>query len=82
MAKNLSNEAAYVKHQRNISMYGSYEVNQKTGKEKMTRQLIGEDKKKDVNELADAFIKNFYNRLRIEQEEPFNRYQKMVARGV
>ncbi|KAL9687390.1 hypothetical protein QQ045_031791 [Rhodiola kirilowii] len=35
----------------------------------------------DINDLADAFIKNFRNQLRIQREESFKRFQDMLARG-
>ncbi|KAI9196671.1 hypothetical protein LWI28_025943 [Acer negundo] len=41
-------------------------------KERMViRRFPVEDGKGDINELADAFIKNFRNQLRIQREESF-----------
>lgn len=34
------------------------------------RQLIAEDERGDINELANTFIKNFYNQLKIQRNEP------------
>ena len=53
-------------------------------KERMVRRLPVEDGEgDDINELADAFIKNFRNHLRIQREESFKRFQEeMIARGV
>ena len=52
-------------------------------KERMVRRLPVEDGEEDINELADAFIKNFRNQLRIEREDSLKRFQEeMIARGV
>ncbi|KAK1584667.1 hypothetical protein Q3G72_035017 [Acer saccharum] len=52
-------------------------------KERMVRRLPVEDGEEDINELADAFIKNFRNQLRIEREDSLKRFQEeMNARGV
>lgn len=89
MAKNLSNQAACMKHNRDISMYASNEMNREKNEstntkinERITRRLNAENEKKDVNELADAFIKKFHDRLRIERAESFKRYKEMIARRV
>ncbi|EEF27705.1 conserved hypothetical protein [Ricinus communis] len=46
-----------------------------------SRQLIAEDKRGDINLLADVFIKNFHNQLKIQREESIKRYKEMIARG-
>ncbi|GKV21763.1 hypothetical protein SLEP1_g31711 [Rubroshorea leprosula] len=51
-------------------------------KERMSWRLIVEDERGDINDLADAFIKNFHNQLKIQHEESFKRFQDMIARGV
>ncbi|EOY32342.1 Uncharacterized protein TCM_040163 [Theobroma cacao] len=51
-------------------------------KERMSRRLIVEEERGDVNELADAFIKNFRNQLKIQREESFKCFQEMINRGV
>ncbi|GLT66567.1 hypothetical protein SLA2020_389310 [Shorea laevis] len=50
--------------------------------ERMSRQLIVGDEREDINDLADAFIKNFHNQLKIQHEESFKRFQDMIPRGV
>ncbi|ESR59065.1 hypothetical protein CICLE_v10017520mg [Citrus x clementina] len=49
---------------------------------KTTRQLIVEEERGDINELADAFVKNTRNQLKIQRDESFKHYQETVARGV
>lgn len=34
----------------------------------------------DIDELADAFVKNLRNQLKIQPDESSKRYQEMVAR--
>ncbi|KAK3205003.1 hypothetical protein Dsin_019049 [Dipteronia sinensis] len=48
----------------------------------MTRRLLIDEDKGDINERADAFIKNFHNQQRIQREESFKRYQEIISRGV
>ncbi|KAK0605421.1 hypothetical protein LWI29_026589 [Acer saccharum] len=77
-----------MEHHREVIVYAnaSNEKNDKKSdtkrKERMVRRLPVEDGKGDINELADAFIKNFRNQLRIQREESFKRFQEMIARGV
>uniref|UniRef100_A0A7N0UFA8 Uncharacterized protein n=1 Tax=Kalanchoe fedtschenkoi TaxID=63787 RepID=A0A7N0UFA8_KALFE len=42
---------------------------------------VDDHKGEDINDLADAFIKNFRNQLRIQREESFKRFRDMLARG-
>ncbi|KAM6554919.1 hypothetical protein CsatB_015681 [Cannabis sativa] len=41
-----------------------------------------EEEDDDVNALAEAFIKNFRNQLKIQREESFKRFHEMIGRGV
>ncbi|KAJ6961238.1 hypothetical protein NC652_000211 [Populus alba x Populus x berolinensis] len=54
---------------REIPIHGSNEVN-KGGDAKRKgsagRQRMTEDEGRDINDLADTFIKNFHNRLKIQ----------------
>lgn len=50
-------------------------------KSRMNKRLIIEEEKGDINALADAFIKNFRNQLRIQRQESFKRFHEMIARG-
>ncbi|KAK4608169.1 hypothetical protein RGQ29_001820 [Quercus rubra] len=71
-------------HQREISINGSQGMNKakdKARKQKVGGRIIIEDEG-DINELADAFIKNFRNQLKIQREESFKRFQEMIGRGV
>ena len=43
--------------------------------------LMVEDEEGDINERAEAFIKNFRNHLKIQRDESFKRYKEMIARG-
>ena len=36
----------------------------------------------DINDRAEAFIKNFRNQLKIQREDSLKRFQEMLARGV
>lgn len=45
-------------------------------------RIIVEDGRADIDERADAFIKNFRKQLKIQREESFKRFQEMIARGV
>lgn len=73
-------------HQKDVSVSGSQGMMNKeknNGRKQMVnRQLRGVEDDGDINELADAFIKNFRNQLKIQREESFKRFQEMVARGV
>lgn len=48
----------------------------------VSRQKIELDDRDNINELADAFIKNFRNQLKMQREESLKRFQEMLARGV
>jgi hypothetical protein len=73
-------------HQKDVSVSGSQGMMNKeknNGRKQMVnRQLRGVEDDGDINELADAFIKNFRNQLKIQREESLKRFQEMVARGV
>ncbi|KAE8036978.1 hypothetical protein FH972_009607 [Carpinus fangiana] len=74
-------------HQKDVSVSGSQGMMNKEKnngrKQVVNRRLRGvEDDGDHINELADAFIKNFRNQLKIQREESFKRFQEMVARGV
>jgi hypothetical protein len=73
-------------HQKDVSVSGSQGMMNKeknNGRKHMVnRQLRGVEDDGDINELADAFIKNFRNQLKIQSEESFKRFQELVARGV
>lgn len=75
-----------MEHPREFIVHGRSDKNDKKSdtrrNEWMTRRLPVEDGKGDINELADAFIKNFHNQLRIQREESLKRFQEMIARGV
>ncbi|KAF8041097.1 hypothetical protein BT93_B3118 [Corymbia citriodora subsp. variegata] len=49
---------------------------------RVTRKRLDVDANADIDELADAFIKNFRNQLRIQREESFKRFYEMISRGV
>ena len=70
-----------MEHNREVLTRGSHETKDKRTT-KTTRRLIVGEERGDINELADAFIKNFRNQLKIQRDESFKRYQEMLARGV
>ncbi|QCD84432.1 hypothetical protein DEO72_LG2g4786 [Vigna unguiculata] len=47
----------------------------------MSRKIVMENEKEDVNKMADAFINNFRKQLKIERENSFRRFQDMINRG-
>lgn len=72
-------------HQKDVSVSGSQGMMNKeknNGRKQMVNRQRGVEDDGDINELADAFIKNFRNQLKIQREESFKRFQEMVARGV
>lgn len=80
----LSGKGAVMDHRREVSGSGSQGTNKEkhdARKQIVHRQIIEEDGR-DINDLADAFIKNFRNELKIQREESFKRFQEMVPRGV
>lgn len=46
------------------------------------RQFNMLEEKKDVNKLAEDFIKNFRKQLKLQREESFKRFQQMIYRGL
>ena len=55
-------------------------VKEKARKEEVSkRSTAGDD---GIEDLAEAFIKNFHNQLKIQLEESLKRFHKMIARGV
>ncbi|KAF4363129.1 hypothetical protein F8388_009782 [Cannabis sativa] len=44
--------------------------------------LFREEEEDDVNTLAEAFIKNFRNQLKIQREESFKRFHEMIGRVI
>ncbi|KAF3444420.1 hypothetical protein FNV43_RR14112 [Rhamnella rubrinervis] len=52
-------------------------------KQTVSRQrIVHDDDRDDINKLADAFIKNFRNQLKLQREESLKRFHEMIARGV
>lgn len=47
-----------------------------------TQRIVHGDDRDDINELADAFIKNFRNQLKIQREQSLKRFYEMIGRGV
>uniref|UniRef100_A0A803QA01 Uncharacterized protein n=1 Tax=Cannabis sativa TaxID=3483 RepID=A0A803QA01_CANSA len=52
-----------------------------TRKEVLSRRQIGREEE-DVDNLAEAFLKNFHNSLNMEREELLKRLHERKARGV
>jgi len=45
--------------------------------------LVMEDgTREDINEKADAFIKNFRHQLKIQRQDSLKRFQERISRGV
>ncbi|KAI6685585.1 hypothetical protein NL676_031498 [Syzygium grande] len=61
---------------------GASEKGRENDETRVTRKRLDVDAKADINELADAFIRNFRNQLRIQREESLKRFQEMISRGV
>ncbi|KAF4366035.1 hypothetical protein F8388_020886 [Cannabis sativa] len=51
------------------------------GKEAVSRRQLGREEK-DVDDLAEAFIKNFHNCLKKEREETLKRLHERKCRGI
>ncbi|KAG2675184.1 hypothetical protein I3760_13G172800 [Carya illinoinensis] len=72
-------------HEREVSSSGGQGLNKdkhnNARKQVMKRQIIMDDER-DINQLADSFIKNFRNQLKIQREESFKRFQELLSRGV
>ncbi|KAG5029467.1 hypothetical protein AAZX31_05G144000 [Glycine max] len=47
----------------------------------MSRQIVYENEKDDINKMADAFINNCRKQLKIERENSFKHFQDMINRG-
>ncbi|OMO80976.1 hypothetical protein CCACVL1_12679 [Corchorus capsularis] len=75
-----------MEHSKEVSQYVNNERKDKKANtkknERMSRRLAVEDDMGDINEMADAFIKNFRNQLKIQREESFKRFQEMINRGL
>ncbi|KAF4366034.1 hypothetical protein G4B88_031403 [Cannabis sativa] len=52
-----------------------------TRKEVVSRRQLGREEE-DVDNLAEAFLKNFHNSLNMEREELLKRLHERKARGV
>lgn len=54
------------------------ETARKEAVSKRSTELVDDD----INDQAEAFIKNFRNQLKIQREESLKRFHEMIARGV
>ncbi|KAK3205002.1 hypothetical protein Dsin_019048 [Dipteronia sinensis] len=71
-----------MEHDRGVFVEGRDEIHDKRSGYTMTWRLVVEHEKGDINELADAFIKNFHNHLRTQREESSKHCQETIAQGV
>lgn len=82
-AKKFPNQAAAMDQSR-VLVSGGHGMNNKV-KEKARKEEVskcstaGDD---DIDDLAEAFIKNFRNQLKVQREESLKHFHKMIARGV
>ncbi|KAL2343335.1 hypothetical protein Fmac_004620 [Flemingia macrophylla] len=62
---------------------GSGTSNESSDRKKLltSRQIAMENEKEDIDNMADAFIRNFRKQLKIEREKSFKRFQDMINRG-
>ncbi|KAJ7980556.1 DUF761 domain protein [Quillaja saponaria] len=51
-------------------------------KQMVSKRTTGEDDREDINQMADAFIKNFRNQLKMQREESLKRFHDMINQGV
>ena len=63
-----------------VNKKGSNESNDRK-KPLMSRQIVYENEKDDINKMADAFINNCRKQLKIERENSFKHFQDMINRG-
>lgn len=47
----------------------------------LSRHIVIENEKEDINKMADSFINNFRKQLKIERENSLKRFQDMINRG-
>ncbi|EEF30318.1 conserved hypothetical protein [Ricinus communis] len=76
----MENQGEVCNKQVRVNMDGKSDEKKKTRMRRRKLMMTMEDD--DINERADAFIKNFHNQLRIQREESFKRFQEMISRGV
>ncbi|EXB87352.1 hypothetical protein L484_016698 [Morus notabilis] len=70
---------------REVFNSGGYRMNNKV-KETARKEAVSKRSTElvddDINDQAEAFIKNFRNQLKIQREESLKRFHEMIARGV
>jgi hypothetical protein len=76
-----------MEHNKEVAKHDDLNINGTTSDERrITRmrncRLVMEDGREDINEKADAFIKNFRHQLKIQRQDSLKRLQGMISRGV
>lgn len=74
-------QAAAMDQSREVFNSGGNKVKETARKEavsKRSTELVDDD----INDQAEAFIKNFRNQLKMQREESLKRFHEMIARGV
>lgn len=73
---------------REVLIGGNYghRINNKSINGSLKREMANkrqiESHEEDINDRAEAFIKNFRIQLKIQREDSLKRFQDMLARGV
>ncbi|KAJ7005274.1 hypothetical protein NC653_009926 [Populus alba x Populus x berolinensis] len=73
-----------MEHNKEIPTHSSNEINKGSDakrKGSAGRQGMTEDEGGDINGLAENFIKNFHDRLKIQRDDSMKHYTKIVAQG-
>jgi erythromycin esterase-like protein len=77
-----------MEHNKEVAKHDDLNINGTTSDERrITRmrncRLVMEDgTREDINEKADAFIKNFRHQLKIQHQDSLKRFQERISRGV
>lgn len=84
--KKSSSQASGMDKSRDVFIAGSQRMNNKAKENTMRKEVISRRQivqdEEDVNDLAEAFIKNFRSQLKMQREESLKRFHEMIGRGV
>ncbi|KAJ6945053.1 hypothetical protein NC651_000165 [Populus alba x Populus x berolinensis] len=74
-----------MEHHKEVAKHDDLNINgTRSDERRITRMrnwLVVEDGREDINEKADAFIKNFRHQLKIQRQDSLKRFQEMISRG-
>ncbi|KAL3609072.1 hypothetical protein D5086_000092 [Populus alba] len=80
-----SSSQAYMESHKEVAKHDGLNIDDRKSdgrrKTRMRNWLVVEDGWDDINEKAEAFIKNFRNQLKIQRQDSLKRFQEMISRG-